>query len=237
MYAIYEKNSGKLPLFEGLEDTIDLNEAEEMLHQLRKENPDEFARIADLRDGIRSARLAWEKGSYVFCQAGRYQQLFLVDKKGKVLTRDVPRILNAIKCAPHEPKRELPGGHNRVVNKVRVLFEEEVKQREAEKQYSTSLTQGQRYVIRELGVEFRKAQDEDLKGQINVLEKAFRLCRRQAVVGELNKVRKNSMVGEALIQELSNIFHRHSLGDLLGRPAGSAEEVVVPRIICSEGLL
>ena len=43
MFAIYEKKSGKLSLFEDEdEEFIDLNEAEEMLRALRKENPEEF---------------------------------------------------------------------------------------------------------------------------------------------------------------------------------------------------
>ena len=55
MYAIYEKKGGQLSLFEDEEEEefLDLNEAEEILRQLRKENPAEFERIANLRDGIR----------------------------------------------------------------------------------------------------------------------------------------------------------------------------------------
>src|SRR5205085_7408794 len=57
MYAIYEKKGGQLSLFEEEEEEfVDLNEAEEMMRQLRKERPDEYDRIANLRDGIRSAK-------------------------------------------------------------------------------------------------------------------------------------------------------------------------------------
>ena len=56
MYAIYETQGGgpaQLDLWGKPEDEfLDMNEAEEILRQLRKEDPAEFERIATLRDGI-----------------------------------------------------------------------------------------------------------------------------------------------------------------------------------------
>src|SRR5206468_10289347 len=108
MYAIYEqRNGGQLSLFEDDEDEfLDLNEAEEILRQLRKENPGEYKRIADLRDGIRAAKTSTHKGQFVFCEANYperetakgFQQLFLLDAGGPVLSKDIPRILGSIKC-------------------------------------------------------------------------------------------------------------------------------------------
>lgn len=50
------------------------------LRLLKRQDPEEYDRIAALRDGIRSARTSATRGNYVFCQAGRYQQLFLLDE-------------------------------------------------------------------------------------------------------------------------------------------------------------
>ena len=76
MYAIYETRAGapvQLDLWGGADDEfLDLNEAEEILRQLRKDDPAEYARIANLRDGIRTARPSVQRGLYVFCQAGRF---------------------------------------------------------------------------------------------------------------------------------------------------------------------
>jgi len=86
MYAIYEKRGGQLELFDDEEEEfVDLNEAEEILRQLRRENSGEYERIVSLRDGIRTAKPSTKEGLYVFCQAGRYQQLFLLDEKGEVI--------------------------------------------------------------------------------------------------------------------------------------------------------
>src|SRR5205823_12164293 len=95
------------------ETLIDLNEAEEILRQLRKERPEEYERIANMRDGIRSGMASpFRKGMYVFCQADRYQQLFLLDEKGEVVSRDIPKVLGAIKCGLETPVQPLPGDYN-----------------------------------------------------------------------------------------------------------------------------
>ena len=127
MYAIYEKKGGQLSLFEDEEEEfIDLNEAEEILRQLRKENPSEYERIANLRDGIRAAKPSTHKGLYVFCEASYptrddlkgYQQLFLLDEKGEIGSRDIPRILGTIKCGPDMAGLALPTNYNAAVMRV-----------------------------------------------------------------------------------------------------------------------
>ncbi|GAG17902.1 unnamed protein product, partial [marine sediment metagenome] len=175
MYAIYEKKGGQLSLFEDEEDEyVDLNEAEEILRQLKGEKPEEYERISSLRDGIRTAKPSASKGLYVFCQAGNYQQLFHVDDAGNVITRDIPRILGVIKCGPALEGQKLPEGYNISVMRVKRQFEEEFKHRQAEREHTLSLTQGQRYVLRELRVLFNTTEDENLKAQILILERAFR---------------------------------------------------------------
>jgi len=237
MYAIYEKQGDQLTLFEEEEDVLDINEAEEMLRQLRNENPGEFERIANLRDGVRTGKASEQKGLFVFCQAGRYQQLFLVDQNGEIVTRDIPKILTTVKCSEAEKGRPLPKTHNRAVMKIKRIFDEEVKQRAAEKEYTVSLTQGQRYALRELRLIFSRTEDEDLKAQINILDRAFRLPVTVAVNRELNLLRRNGIVGEQLIKILTRIYHQHNLRDQIDRHALGMREVIVPRIICSEALI
>ena len=68
MYLRKEGRGNQLSFFEQEEgDFIDLNEAEEMMRSLRSDDPEEFDRIANLRDGIRSAKSTFsESGRYVF---------------------------------------------------------------------------------------------------------------------------------------------------------------------------
>jgi len=95
MYAIYERRGDQLGLFEEEEsEMLDLNEAEEILRQLKKENPAEYERISNLRDGIRTAKNTGStKGTFVFCKSGTYKQLFLIDVEGRIVSRDLPKYL------------------------------------------------------------------------------------------------------------------------------------------------
>ena len=237
MYAIYEKQGGQLSLFEEEEEEfIDLNEAEEILRQLRKDNLREYERIANLRDGIRTAKPASTKGYYVFCQAGKYQKLFLIDGAGEVVSQDIPRVLGEIKCSSELDPIELPKGYNETVMRIKQKFAEEVKHRQADREHTVSLSHGQRYVLRELRILFGMTDNEDIRSQINLLEKAFRGTVTGAVKKELNLIRRNSMTGDALLKTLADIYHQHSLKDVLDR-GYLRDEVAVPQVICSEGFV
>jgi hypothetical protein len=236
MYAIYEKQGEQLNLFDEDEDPLDINEAEELLRQLRRERPDEYERIAALRDGIRTAKPSSHKGLYVYCQHGRYHQLFLINKKGDIETRDIPRILGIIKCGPDVEGMSLPGGYNEKIMRIKRLFIEEVKHREAEREFVPTLTHGQRYVLRELRLWFGASKDEELKSQINILEAAFRGTLTRALIQELNRIRRNSLTGENLLKHLSELYYQHNMREWIDRRNAHPEQRPITNIICSEWL-
>ncbi len=237
MYAIYEKKGGQLSLFEDEEEFLDLNEAEEILRQLRRDDPAEYERIADLRDGIRTGKPSPARGMYAFCQAGRYQQLLLIDEKGDIVSRDIPRILGVIKCGPDLPSAGLPPRYNADVMRVKHRFTETVKQRQAERDHTLSLSQGQRYLLRELRVLFGLTADEEMKTRINILEKAFRGAMTTAVNRELNRIRRNGMTGDNLLKALTELYHQHDMQDWSRRQTMQRENHEIPTIICSEAMV
>jgi hypothetical protein len=247
MYAIYEaKHGGQLSLFEDEADEfLDLNEAEEILRQLRKENPAEYERIADLRDGIRAGKTSTLKGQFVFCEASSperetskgFQQLFLLDTIGAVVSKDIPKILGAIKCGPGLRSQPLPKDYNSSVMRVLRLFAEEVKHRQSERAHTLSLSHGQNYVLRELRVLFAATTAEDQKAMINVLEKAFRGPVTRAVHRETMLLRRNGVGGESLLKSLARIYDQHNLRDWVDRRSLRAVARPVPKIVCSEVLV
>lgn len=241
MYAIYETRGGapvQLDLWGGDEDEyLDLNEAEEMLRQLKKDNPAEYERIARLRDGIRTARPSLNRGLYVFCQAGRFQQLFLVDEKGEIVSRDVQRAVGAVKCAPDAKAAPLPPCYNQSIQAIQRLFAEEVRHRESERSFTANLTHGQLYVLRELRMLFEATQDEDIRQNVNVLEKVFRGTLTGAVKRELNQLRRNGVTGESLLKRLSDIYYQHNLKDAAAQRSLQMGDRPIPRIICSEAFV
>ena len=240
MYTIYTR--GEIGRYEedDVDEFVDLNEAEEIIRQLKEDRPELYRHIAGLRDGIRCGRRADRRGSVVFCRAGRYRQLYLLDEGGGVVSRDVPRILGLLKCEPDTPAGSLPEGYNQVVMDVKRQFDREAQARRAEREHTVSLTRAQRYVLRELRLLYGQARDEDLRRQIEVLEAAFGQPNpRPAVRGELNRLRREGIVGETLLEVLSNIYHLYGLDQVTRQPGstGVDENDEWPRIICSEALV
>ena len=237
MYAIYEQKGDQLSLFDDDEELMDLNEAEEMLRQLRRDDQEEFERIANLRDGIRAAMPKSSRGAYLFCQAGRFQQLILLDEAGEIISRDITQILNTIKCGPDLPGGRLPPDYNETVMRVKRIFAQEIRHRQTERRHSLSLTLAQRYVLRELQFIFNEERDEDVRegikgygGILPWLDFGTPLNR------ELNLLRRNGVTGAALLRNLSQLYRQHNMRERNTRQQ-EAQNADLPKIVCSAALV
>lgn len=245
MYAIYEQEATQLSLFEQEEEYLDLNEAEEILRQIQKEDPQEYERITNLPQGIRSGKFSTTKGTFVFCEATYpnrpelkgYQQLFLLNENGEVISREIPRILGIIATRPHEPTLPLPQGYNAKVMQIKNKFIQEVQHRQSEQEYTSNLSLGQRYVIRELGFYRKTISDETIQGQIDLLEKTFREPITTVLKRELNGMKRNGLSGVELFKKLKQLYTQHNMQEWLNRRSLQGEEKPISVIVCSEGLL
>ncbi|MFQ6044247.1 MAG: helicase-related protein, partial [Candidatus Poribacteria bacterium] len=237
MYAIYERRGEQLSLFEeDNEEPIDLNEAEEMLRQLRGENPSEFELISNLRDGIRTGQRNDKKGIFAFFRAGHYQRLVLLNTEGKVVSSELSEVLRAIQCNPDEPAKPLPPCYNSALMRAKKRFDEEVKHRAAQRDHTAKLSRGQRYVLRELRTLFNATKEDDVRSDITLLEDAFRRALTAAVTKELNLLRRNGVAGEVLLSELKRIYFQYNLRDVAEQAQFDVQNDI-SRIVCSEALV
>ena len=203
---------------------------------MRQENPSEFERITNLRDGIRTGRESPIKGIFAFFRAGRYQQLVLLDAEGNIVSRELSEVLRAIHCSPGELAKGLPSSYNSALMRAKIRFDEEVKHRIAQRDYTASLTRGQRYALRELRTLFNAMKEDDVRADITLLEEAFRRGLTTAVTKELNLLQRNGVTGEVLLGELKRIYFQYNLRDAASqRRLGIEEELT--RIVCSEALV
>ena len=172
-------------------------------------------------------------------EAGRYRQLFLVDDDGEIVHRDIPRILSLLKCAPDTPAEPLPEGYNEMIMGIKKQFDREVEARRAERRHTLSLIHAQRYVLRELRILYDDAEDKDLRAQIAKLEAAFRRPNpRPAVRSELNRLRRESVHGMALLHALTQVYHVYGLDRTQSKERTlQVPDDDPPRIVCSEALL
>ena len=76
-----------------------------------------------------------------------------------------------------------------------------------------------------------------MRGQINILEKAFRGPVTTAVNKDLNSLRRNGVTGRVLLKTLANLYHQHNIREWADRKLSQLEELQVPRVICSEALV
>jgi superfamily II DNA/RNA helicase len=246
MYAIYKRKGERLNELDVTDadlEFLDLNEAEEILRRLQKDDPAEFERIKNLLNGIRSAKLDDRSGTFVFCEAKQpnqpeqkgYQQLFLVDDEGEIISRDLSHILAAISAGITTPKATLPANHNQAVMALLRLFKAEVKERASE-QKQRPLSRDRRYVLRELGWLFKATDDLALQAKISILDRAFRGVFPNKVDREINALKQRGVNSEALFSQLFIIYNRCHLSEMRELDRSKDDSPVVPTIVCSEAI-
>jgi len=236
MYAIYEKDRKQLALFEeNMEkENINFNEAEEELRKLRENNPDKYREITLLRDGIRCSVSEDGNKHYVFCQAERYNQLYLVDQKSNIVEREVTNILGMLKKQFGKNPVNIPSRFNPVLQKVKEHFIKEVVDRYVEQKHGGSITAERRYIINELKKIYEETDNDDIKAQGDLFEKIFRNITRPAVLSELRKLKRNNVAGRPLLDRLTEIWYRHSLHEVSSEGMLEDDIPPIPKIICGE---
>ncbi len=238
MYAIYRGDEGVLE-DEPEADIFNLLEAEELIRQLQRTAPDRFQEIARLPDGVRSGRQAVGKpGLFVFCQAGGYQRLYLVDEEGH-RTADPQQAIRAIRCEEGEPTLPLPAGINERIAAVKRDFDAEVRAREAEIRHTVGRALGRDYALSELRIVFEAEEDTEEKARLALLSEIFTSVPLTARAHrELNTLRRSNITGQALVAQLLRLVRDYDLEEAYRVASDRAEEaVLIPRIVCSEALL
>ncbi len=234
MYAIYDQDNVQLNLFENLEeDGISFIEAEEILRKIMREDPEEFERITKLRDGIRTSIPAVEKGTYIFCRLGSYQQPCIYNKKGKLVTKDPAEVLKKLRCDPDLQGLPVPSGHNAHVVKYQKDFANEIKNRRSSS--GPNLTNAQKYILKELRLLGSTSQDTD---SINTLDQAFRMPLTEIIKREINRLHRSKRTGTELIDELVIIYHRHNMSEMEKQVHQSEEQhESIAKVICSASFI
>ncbi|TEU15784.1 MAG: helicase [Anaerolineales bacterium] len=238
LYAIYRGDPSVLE-DEPEADIFNLLEAEELIRQLQRTDPDRFQQIATLPDGVRSARQAADDpGLFVFCQAGSYQRLYLVDEEGH-RTADPQQAIRAIRCQEDEATLALPDGLNERIAAVKRDFDAEVRTREAEIRHTVGSALGRDYALSELRLVFEAEEDAEEKDRLALLSEIFTAVPLTARAHrELNTLRRGHVVGQALVAQLLHIVRDYNLEEAYRVIEDRAEEApLIPRIVCSEALL
>lgn len=215
-----------------------LADAEQLIRDIQRNRPDEYERIGELPDGIRSARLLdHEKARFfVYCRAGDFHQLYLADADGEIVSSDLSEGLEAVECEEDEPREELPPDINAAVTKVKRHFDRIVKEMQARRHTRPKPSLGQRYAIDHLREQRMSADPDDRQRVFDPLIEAFQRPVSTAIRRRLNFFRREKLEGDALLRQLRRLYTEHRLYQANGTGNSNGSEHLTPRIVCSEGL-
>lgn len=236
MYAIYEKGKDgeQLSVFEDDSGFMDLNEAEEHFRKMKKDNPVEFERIINLRDGIRCGKNSLETHHYIYNKSGNFHSLYLTDHQGKIISKDLQNILMKICSLPEEPSIRITANHKSIVIKSKKLFENENEYRNTQLKHISRLSAEQQYINKELRKYIEEIYDEDKKHQVLILLEAFiKVKLGKAVTSRIRNIKRNKLEGEILFQQLSDIYFDYGLKKDVDKREHEMLFEAVPKIICS----
>lgn len=234
MYAIYEQDDAQLNLFEDSQEAgMSFIEAEEILRQIKRQDPEEYERIENLRDGIRTGIPSDATGTYIFCRLGSYQQPCLFDENGQLVTMDPAVILQRLQCEPELEAKLVPPEHNARVAKHQKDF---VAQNRNRTLFSVrQLTPAQRYILKELRLLNSPSKDATV---INRLDQAFRLPLTEVIKRDINRLHGKKIVGDELLTELTILYHRHNMVDLeKHQPQSDEQAESYAKVICSASFI
>ncbi len=234
MYAIYEQDNAQLDLLEDNQEAgMSFVEAEEILRQIKRQDPEEYERITNLRDGIRTGIPSDTKGTYIFCRLGSYQLPCLLDANGQLVTTDPAEILQRLQCEPELQGQQVPPEHNARVAKHQKDFAAQNRNRSL---FSVrQLTRAQRYILKELRLLNGTSKDT---AAISRLDRAFRLPLTEVIKRDINRLYRQKVTGGELLTELTILYHRHNMEDLeKHRPQSDGQSESYAKVICSAAFI
>ncbi|MBP9003460.1 MAG: helicase [Candidatus Hydrogenedentes bacterium] len=238
LYAIYDERSEVLAdAEEGDETIMDLVEAEEFFRRMRQEDPEEYQRICELRDGIRCGRVGRGPHALALCASDGFQQFYSCDG-GEVQPVDIETALSWLRCAPDTPRESLPRQHNTRVMEILRRFREDAELRRNQQNRLQRLRPGQRYVLKRLGDFAAQTNDPELRRFADTLYEAFIKPLPAALHRQLNGFRRHNQSDEDFMKALKLLYFEYGL-DRMQAPgeAGQNQPEDAPRVIASEAFI
>lgn len=255
MYAIYEGDGKKL---EAIEDTmeasvdLEVQEAEDLLRRIKRQQPELFARITSLPDAIRTGKLLGAAAEtkkpaiFFFGQAGDFQRLWLADAQGNIVAEDNHSSIVAITCAPDEQRQALPANYNQIVTTLKTKFDQQYQDYLATGGTPHRLTASQRWALNQVHDAFKQATglptgQPDAKAAQTRLERLHKLWSVSPIDGRvefaLRGLRSQNLPLEEAVNRLESLAFEYKLDMIAERHLEISKIVTEPTIICTEALV
>lgn len=236
IYAIYEREDSSVAE-EAAGDSLPLAEAEQLLRHLRDTQPEGYAQIAGMADGLRCACTGQDKGTAVLCEAGTYRKLFFVERDLSVRPITPEALMARLAGAKNSNVAELPLWHDKAVAKSLERFRGLVQNRDVSIEHGRTIPRAQRYALDKLelwlsedkanrGTEFSVAHGENLL-------RIFSADLPAACKKALGALRRTGVQGEDLVRHLTSLSERHRLTVLPPEVPQAPQAPLLPKVVCS----
>lgn len=255
--ALLEKLAEKYnPNEDVMEASVDLEvqEAEDLMRRVKRQQPELFARITSLSNAVRTAKQFVAADTtppkrpavFFFGQAGDFQRLWLADVAGNIIAEDNHSSLIAIACSPDEKRRKLPPDYNALVTKLKTKFDQQYQEYLAAGGTPHRLTVSQRWALDTIRDAYKQAPDlftapADLKAAQERLERLRKLWSVSPIDARvefaLRGLRNQKPAQEEAINRLESIAFEYKLDVLAERQVELSKLATEPVIICTEALV
>jgi len=234
VFAIYAENDESV-LQSGDSILTVFDKAENLLLQLQRDNPDEYTRIINLKDGVRTSAKFNQSGYYAYFRSGNLHRMYF-DNDNTIID-SIPEILTRIEAKPGNPKgKEVDEKkHAERFQRLYSKFREELIARQTEIE-SVQRTSEQQYFIDRLQGAVNLFNDRvDWRKKINELHDIYSKPIPDHAKRLLKNLKRAQPDDEKMVDSLLDFIGSANIREYQEREI-EMEQMII-RTICSEHLV
>ncbi|MDI6751278.1 MAG: helicase-related protein [bacterium] len=235
MYTIYDKKD-----IDELEKQGDVEfsfeEAENIIRQIEKDNPEYLSLIKKMQLGLRSAKEGvGSKGTYAFFRSGCRANLLIKQPDGTIID-DFSKVINEIRCERHCPEKAVTGKDKERyfndLNELKAFTKASLEKGEIKERVHPEVRRTKRR-LQEL---ISDAETQDFIENAEKIDAALNEYFPYHLVPVLKRLNKQKYSEEEYFNELVNIYNKEKLGEIVNR-FKSPSKVESIEFICGEILV
>ena len=235
MYCIYErKDLDEAEKTEEIDFSFD--EAESLIKQLEKENPEYMALIKKMQLGLRSAKRGKTfNGTYAFFRAGDIAKLFIHTPEGQIID-DFSEVINELRCERDCPEIEINDTQKETyfndLNELRRIFKESLSREKLKIRPHSEVLKTKRRLQEIVGLFSSEEVRENAEKIDRVLNEYF----PYHLIPLLKRLNKGKYSDAQYLNELIDIYNKEKLGEIVNKTQNDETKRQI-EFICGEVLL
>jgi len=235
VFSIYSDMSEDILDADGGISTI-FDDAEKILNQLEVDSPEEYNRIINLEDGIRTTQLSNNKGTFAFLKAGNLNRLYFTN--GTEGTEAIGEILKLIKTdAENQNTVEINiEQHTERLAPIYKKFKEEIKKRQLYFS-AANITNEQKHFQERLRNSYNlfSVKSDELKPRIDKLNRIFQKEIPDYAKTELRALKKEKLSDELMVEALEQLIEKNKIEKFQKQATEMDAQSI--KTICSESFI